>query len=70
MTLLKKFIKFTRDIWMILGIALVMLVVIETGFSLAFYVRGFWRPPDANFRVKADTYTDPFVGGSILQRDR
>ena len=59
MTLLKKFIKLTRDIWMILGIALVFLVVIELGFSLFFYMRGFWHTPDPNFRMKADTYSDP-----------
>jgi len=59
LTILKKFIKFTRDVWMILGIALTMFVAIEMSISLAFYVRGFWRPPNADFRIKADTYADP-----------
>src|SRR5215470_14762617 len=44
---------------MILGIALAMLVVVEAGFSLAFYIRGFWHKPAANFRINADTYDDP-----------
>jgi lysophospholipase L1-like esterase len=59
MTLLKKFIKFIRDAWTILGIALVLLVATELGFSLAFYIRSFWHHPDLNFRMKADTYSDP-----------
>src|SRR5215475_4263202 len=56
--LLKRFIKFTRDVWMVLGIALAMFVALEAVISLGFYIRGFWRPPAANFRIKADTYSD------------
>ena len=59
MTLLKRLIRFARDIWMVLGIALAMFVVLEAVVSLGFYIRGFWHPPAANFRIKADTYTDP-----------
>ncbi len=59
MALLKKLLKLARDIWMILGIALVMLVAIEIVCSVAFYIRGFWHTPAANFRINADTYADP-----------
>jgi len=44
---------------MVLGIALAMFVAIELSVSLAFYVRGFWHTPNPEFRIKADTYTDP-----------
>jgi len=37
---------------------MVMFVALEAIVSLGFYVRGFWRPPAANFRIKADTYSD------------
>jgi hypothetical protein len=43
---------------MVLGIALVMFVAIEVFFSLGFYIRGFWHPPAADFRILADTYSD------------
>ncbi len=59
MTLLKKLLKFARDIWVIFGIALVMLVALEASLLLGFYIRSFWHTPDPNFRFKADTYTDP-----------
>ncbi len=59
MTIFKKLIKFTRDIWMILGIALVMFVALEMFFSLSFYIRSFWHPLAADFRIKADSYTNP-----------
>src|SRR5262245_2132295 len=59
MTVLKKFLKTIRDIWMILGIVLAMSVLLEAGVSLAFYIRSFWHPPALNFRSKADTYSDP-----------
>src|SRR5262245_18814993 len=59
MSLLKTFIKFIKDVWMILGIALAMFVAVEGGLSLIFYLRSFWSPPAPNFRVKADTYNDP-----------
>src|SRR4030095_3925287 len=58
LTLLKRFFKFARDIWMVLGIALAMFVALEAVVSLGFYIRGFWHPPAANFRIKADTYSD------------
>jgi len=57
-TLLKRIIKVARDIWMILGIALIMFVALEAVITLGFYIRGFWHPPAANFRIKADTYSD------------
>jgi len=57
-TLLKRIIKVARDVWMILGIALIMFVALEAVISLGFYIRGFWHPPAANFRIKADTYSD------------
>lgn len=44
---------------MILGIALAMFVVVDVVFSLAFYIRGSWHKPAANFRINADTYNDP-----------
>ena len=56
--LLKRFTKFARDTWVILGIALAMFVALEMIVSLGFYIRGFWHPPAADFRIKADTYTD------------
>jgi len=59
LTILKKFIKFARDLWIILGIATLMLVTIEVGFALAFYVRGFWHSTYIDNRIRADTYTDP-----------
>src|SRR5262245_18562137 len=59
MMLLKKFINLLKDSWSILGIAIVMFVSIELGFSLIFYVRSFWRAPTPNFRINADTYNDP-----------
>jgi len=55
---LKKFIKFVRDTWIILGIAALMLTVIEAGFSLGFYIRSVWHSPYVDDRIKADTYTD------------
>jgi lysophospholipase L1-like esterase len=58
LTLLERLIKFARDVWMVLGIAVAMFVALEAAVSLGFYVRGFWRPPAANFRIKADTYSD------------
>src|SRR5262245_36930149 len=59
LTLLERLIKFARDVWMVLGIAMAMFVALEAVVSLGFYVRGFWHPPAANFRIKADTYSDP-----------
>ena len=59
LTLLGRLVKFARDVWMVLGIAVVMFVALEAVVSLGFYVRGFWHPPAANFRIKADTYSDP-----------
>jgi lysophospholipase L1-like esterase len=56
--LLRRLIKFARDVWIVLGIAVAMFVALEAAVSLGFYVRGFWRPPAANFRIKADTYSD------------
>ena len=58
MTVLKKLTKFARAIWMVLGIALAMFVALEGVVWLGFYIRGFWHPPAANFRIKADTYSD------------
>src|SRR6266542_5075952 len=58
MSLLKRLTRFARDIWMVLGVALVMFVALEAVVSLGLYIRGFWHPPAANFRVKADTYSD------------
>jgi len=56
--LLGRLIKFARDVWIVLGIAVAMFVALEAAVSLGFYVRGFWHPPAANFRIKADTYSD------------
>src|SRR5262245_8832147 len=56
--MVKKLIKFTRDVWIIFGITALLLVAVETGFSLAFYVRGIWHAPYVDYRIKADTYTD------------
>ena len=56
--LLKKLIRFIKDGWSILGIALIMLVMIELVFSLTFYIRSYWHPPAPNFRINADTYSD------------
>ena len=56
MKLLNKLIKFARDAWVIFGIAILMLVVIEAVISLGFYIRGFWHSPDPNYWLKADTY--------------
>src|SRR5262245_51339048 len=58
MTLLKRLTRFARDIWMVLGMALVMFVALEAVVSLGFYIRGFWHSPATNFRAKADTYSD------------
>jgi lysophospholipase L1-like esterase len=58
LTLLERLIKFARDVWMVLGITVAMFVALEAVVSLGFYVRGFWHPPAANFRIKADTYSD------------
>src|SRR5215510_7119531 len=56
--LLGRLIKFARDVWIVLGIAVAMFVALEAAVSLGFYVRGFWHPPAANFRINADTYSD------------
>ena len=58
MTALEKFVKLSRDAWSILGIVLLMLVAMEVSVSLAFYIRSFWHTPNADFRIKADTYAD------------
>src|SRR5262245_48300002 len=58
MMLLKKLIRFIKDGWSILGIALIMFVMIELVFSLTFYIRSYWHPPAPNFRINADTYSD------------
>jgi lysophospholipase L1-like esterase len=58
LTLLERLIKFARDVWMVLGITVAMFVALEAAVSLGFYIRGFWHPPAANFRIKADTYSD------------
>ena len=55
---LKRFIKYARDIWLILSIALIMLVAIEIGLSLVFYIKGFSRTPYIDGRYKADAYPD------------
>lgn len=55
----KKVTTSVRDIWAMIGISLVMLVAIELFFSLAFYFQDFRNPPAPDFRLKADTYTDP-----------
>ena len=49
--LLERLIKFARDVWMVLGIALAMFVALEAAVSLGFYVRRFWHPPAADFRI-------------------
>ncbi|HKQ75619.1 MAG TPA: hypothetical protein VJ810_18115 [Blastocatellia bacterium] len=56
--IVKKFIKVTRDTWIIFGIALLIFVAIEAGFSLAFYARGIWHTPYVDFRIMADAYAD------------
>jgi hypothetical protein len=58
LSLLERLIKFARDVWMVLGVAVAMFGALEMVVSLGFYVRGFWHPPAANFRIKADTYSD------------
>ncbi len=58
MPVLKKVSKLAGDFWMILGITLLMLVIIECGFSLGFYLRSFWHTPYVDERVNADAYTD------------
>ncbi len=58
MSLIRKLIKFTREIWMVIGITIVMFVALELLTSLSFYIRSFWHHPAANFRIKADTYSD------------
>lgn len=58
MTTLKKFIRIVRDLWIIIGIAVVIFVAIDAGFSLVFFVRSFWHPPAPDYRSKADTHTD------------
>jgi lysophospholipase L1-like esterase len=55
---LKKFLRWIREAWIILGIALAILIAIEMAISLGFYLRSFWHHPAANFRVNADTYSD------------
>jgi lysophospholipase L1-like esterase len=56
MKLLGKIIKFARDAWVVFGIALLMLVAVETLLSLGFYIRGFWHSPEPDYRFKADTF--------------
>lgn len=56
--IVKKLIKCTGDIWIIFGIAALMFVAIEIGFSLAFYVRRTWHANYVDYRIKADAYTD------------
>ncbi len=60
MILLKKFNKFARDLWLIIGISLLIFVVMDVSFWLAFQVRDKWRSPVPywGYRVKADTYVD------------
>ncbi len=67
LVIVKKLIKFARDTWIILGIALLMLVAIEACFLLAFYMRSFWHPPYADYRIKADTYSDTSWVASYVQ---
>lgn len=56
MKVLKKLLKFARELWLMLGIAILMLTVIELALSFGFYVRGFWHSPDPNYKLKADTF--------------
>ncbi|MDX2031917.1 MAG: hypothetical protein SF339_14675 [Blastocatellia bacterium] len=58
MAILKFIAKWTKDLWMILGITALLFVGIEAAFSLMFYARSFWHPPVPNFREQADTYPD------------
>lgn len=58
MTVPGKIFRFVKEIWLILGIALIMFVAIEAGVTFAFKVRELWHTPDPNFRMNADTYTD------------
>ena len=58
MTLLKKSINIVKDVWVILGITIFLLLAMETGLSLYFYLKKSWVPPGQieDYRVKADTY--------------
>lgn len=58
MNLLRKCIQSIKDVWMIIGIALGLLIVAEVGLSLGFYLKDTWSPPVPNFRRDADTYSD------------
>ena len=41
LTLPQRLIKFARDVWMVLGIAVAMFVALEAAVSRGFYIRGF-----------------------------
>jgi len=57
MKLLKSLIKFVRNAWITFGISALMFVTIELCLSLVFHIRSFWRTPDADYRIKADTHS-------------
>lgn len=53
---LKKLIEFARVGWMIFGIAMLTLVAIVAILSAVFYIKDVWRPPNPDYRIKADTF--------------
>lgn len=56
MKLLSKVFKFAKDLWIMFGIALLILIGIELLLSFGFYFRSLWHSPDSNYKLKADTY--------------
>ncbi len=58
LAIFKKAIKIAKDIWAIIGIALIMLIAIELGITFVWYIRNLRHTPPVNFRVQADTYSN------------
>jgi lysophospholipase L1-like esterase len=53
---LNKLIEFARVGWMIFGIAMLTLLAIEAILSAVFYIKDIRRPPNPDYRIKADTF--------------
>ena len=56
--MLGRFLRLARQTWTLLGVALALLVAVETGSALAFSTRRLWHSPYTDYRIHADTYTD------------
>ena len=72
MTKLLKLIKIVKDIWLILGVTLFLLIVIEACILTASFVKKhFIAPPAKDSRIHADSYDDSsWLGAYYSELDR